>query len=150
MSKGSHFEKLWFGNEIMIADENLNMKISVFTFKFLEETGWYKPMYDRREIMTYLRGEGCTIMNSSCRDHSRTCDTNIQGQICSYDYTGLGYCKSGDEFTDGCSLYHTNNMDCRNPQHAGRVQVESTHDFGNRCFEGIMDPDLIFGKENQP
>lgn len=45
ISQGSHFEKLWFGNEMMIADDYWSLKLSVFTLKFLEETGWYKPQY---------------------------------------------------------------------------------------------------------
>jgi leishmanolysin len=150
-SKGSHFEKLWFGNEIMIADENLNMKISAFTFKFLEETGWYKPIYKRRERLTYLWGESCTILNSRCSDHSRVCDPKIKGPICSYDYTGIGECKQGDEFTDGCPLFSSNNIDCRNPDHATRNgPVGMDFGYGRRCFEGMIEPDLFFGNEGDP
>lgn len=150
-SKGTHFEKKWFGNEIMISDENLNMKISSFTFKFLEDTGWYKPQYKRRERFPYLYGEGCTILNSGCKDLSRVCDMAIQGPICSYDYTGIGECSKGDIYSDNCPLFITMNIDCRNPDHATKQNsIFMDFDYGNRCFEGILDPDLIYGKKSQP
>ena len=135
---------------MMIADDYWNLKLSVFTMKFLEETGWYKPVYSRREKLTYLYGEGCSILDSDCKKSSRTCDLVKKGPICSYDFTGIGKCSTNVGFTNGCPRFKYNKIDCRNINHLEKNELGLEHGLGSRCFEGIVDPRIYFGSKTDP
>lgn len=44
-SAGSHFEKIYFGNELMTSQLTGDPVLSVFTLAILEDSGWYFPNY---------------------------------------------------------------------------------------------------------
>jgi hypothetical protein len=147
-SKGSHFEKLWFGNELMIANDHHSIRVSSFTFKVLEESGWYIPNYGMSEDLEWLRNDGCKIIDNSCANHKRTCDPSSKKRLCSEDFTLVGYCEKNDDFTDGCPVFSSYDVDCRRQAHQNKDHVVGSFGPGSRCFQGNIDTE-VFGSRSK-
>ena len=52
-SAGVHFEKIHFGNELMVAQESGNSVLSRLTLALLEDTNWYKIDYSYTEYFDW-------------------------------------------------------------------------------------------------
>lgn len=61
----SNFEKRLFGPELMTNGEEPGKRISMFTLKFLEGTGWYSIDYSFAEPNNWGKNAGCNFYNSA-------------------------------------------------------------------------------------
>lgn len=62
-----HFNPNWILNELMAPRDQDGTVISVFTFAFLEGTGWYFPDYTYAEQATHGYNLGCSFLSESCQ-----------------------------------------------------------------------------------
>ena len=134
-AKGTHFEKLWFGNELMIADDYYNIKISKFTLKLLEESGWYRANYNMGQRYSFMKRAGCGLLDYNCRRLKDICDPRNKGHICSRDFTGVGHCTRKDSFSDGCPIFGWEDISCIEEADAGKT-VPGWFGPNSRCFLG--------------
>lgn len=100
---GSHFEKTYFLNELMVGSVGWNNPTdgftNEFTLSFLQDTGWYKVNTQNVAPATWGKNMGCNFLSNRCEDWN----TGIPGYFCTdnsyptctFDHRGKG----------GCSLY---------------------------------------------
>lgn len=80
---------------------SLDASYSMFTFKLLEDTGWYKPIYEGLDEMSWGRGKGCDFLNSC--DHTLYNEfAESQVEKCDFHSHAKGY-GSFDQFSDTCN-----------------------------------------------
>lgn len=74
---GSHFEKIFFGNEIMTGQTTGNPVWSKFTLTLMEDSGWYKVDYTQAQELDWGKGKGCDFYQYFCNQNfSEFCGTN--------------------------------------------------------------------------
>ena len=61
MSRGSHWERKFFGDEFMTAGMMLSVSYSSLTFAMFEDTGWYKVDYSWAYPLNWGKDIGCAI-----------------------------------------------------------------------------------------
>lgn len=92
-SRGSHWERSQFADELMTASSQPNSKVSGFTLALLEDSGWYSPEYLLKEQFSFGKQSGCTIPTvPECAE--------IFSQGCSMDFKSKGFCRK-DMFASG-------------------------------------------------
>lgn len=103
-SKGSHWEKSIFPQEVMNPQVARPMIISMFSIKLLEDLGWYKGI-NADQYYVYLKGSGCeAIMGQTCNaDSEEYCSQAERGK--DHCYTNMmfkGRCNGSSGFTGSC------------------------------------------------
>lgn len=108
-SLGAHFERTWVGNELMSAQENIQMVISGYTAAMMVDSGWYQLGTGFSEYLSWGYQKGCTFVSSSfissrCTSSSflEYCSTASARSIsCTSDYLSVSYCEQ-NTFTNTC------------------------------------------------
>jgi len=151
-SKGSHWEKRYWGSEFMSAATVENPVISELTVSMFEDSGWYifrKGETVNGKVIDYeplfwLQGYGCAIYTDACPTATHSCST--RGETgCSYDNTFKGGCSSST-FSNSCSYFTPYNpfekSDCRfhdannNKQGQEAARYLNSQGPNRRCFNG--------------
>lgn len=112
-SKGSHWERVSFGNEYMTASQIERAAVSKFTLLVFEASGWYSPIFEEAQDFDWGKGEGCKfVTGSSCISNSEEfCGSGSGNFECNWDYASVGGCKTYDQFAPNCG-YWAGQEDC--------------------------------------
>jgi len=162
-SKGSHWEKRYWGSEFMSAAQVSNPVISQLTISMFEDSGWYvfrKGETVNGKVIDYeplywLKGYGCNIYKDHCPKATHSCSTDGETG-CSYDNTFKGVCL-GDSFANGCKyrvpFSPWEKYDCRFTDPGNKKVKDDAIKYNNsqgpnrRCFNGeVMDKKSFFKK----
>lgn len=108
-SLGAHFERTWVGNELMSAQENIQMVISGYTASLMADSGWYQVGTGFSEYLSWGYQKGCTFVSpafisSRCTTASflEYCSTASARSIsCTSDFLSVSYCEQ-NTFTNSC------------------------------------------------
>ena len=103
-STGSHFEKLHYGNEIMVSISTGLPSLSKLTLSLLEDTGWYRVNYLLADELTWGKDKGCAFVEDySCKSgFSEFCQ--VEREVgCSDDFVTKTFCVSYSN-ADGCLI----------------------------------------------
>ena len=104
MSAGSHFEKVVFGDEMMVSDSVMDARLSQMTLAVAKDSGWYEVDLELGEHYFWGQNEGCDMFRNTCStiDVSEFCkEILING--CDDSHTYQTMC-SFSQFTGLCSL----------------------------------------------
>ena len=113
-SKGSHFEKLIFGDETMVSDDTLDAKFSKITLAVAKDSGWFEVDMGLGENYFWGKNEGCDIFNNTC-DHttvSEFCKDSKRNQ-CSDNHMYTTKCQE-NYFAGSCPI-NLNLINCTVP-----------------------------------
>ena len=103
-TRGSHFEKIHFGNEIMNPKPTGSMVVSLFTLAVLQRTGWYDINMAKAERFVWGKGHGSAFFeNETCSNLYPEYCPNVTVYNCSRDFQSKTYCMRSNT-TDLCSL----------------------------------------------
>ena len=110
-SLGAHFERTWVGNEIMSAQENIQMVISGYTAALIEDSGWYQLSSGFTEPLAWGSGKGCefvspSFINSQCSSSvfPEYCKLSESDAItCTNDYQSITACDE-NTFSNSCVI----------------------------------------------
>lgn len=133
-SAGSHFEKIYFGNEIITARFSGYTPLSKMTLALLEDTGWYKVDYGKAQYLGFGRNAGCSIFDNLCPTSlGEYCsETNTTG--CTRDYLGKSRCRK-DAFTNGCYIQdYVQEYMCTNKHNFQSTARHEQNGNYSRCF----------------
>lgn len=151
-STGSHFERHFFGYELMTASIVPDMRISEHTLALLEGSGWYIPDYSFAEPFFWGQGEGCNFITGSCL---------VSGVPAFSEFCSLGSfgssptgraavsCNNYDNFADGCNWYVPyGSIDCEDPDSINNALLPNQEAYGaatkSRCFIGNLAKSFSF------
>lgn len=115
-SKGSHWERIAIGNEVMVAASQYNGALSEFTLRLFEDSGWYQINYEMTEPHHWGKEQtNLLTQNDVCNYHGHTCDKGDTSYHVYADYTTFGYCSTNPSpFENHCHFVKPySGMDCR-------------------------------------
>jgi hypothetical protein len=106
-SAGSHFERIMFGDETMVAEDVTTAKFSKMTLAVLKDSGWYEIDLTKGDLWTWGKGEGCALLYKTCTNSSvdETCGTN-NNFGCDKTFNSKMSCTSSP-FTNQCNIKTT-------------------------------------------
>ena len=90
-SRGGHFEKLIFGDEMMTANFSTDSILSVMTLAVAKDSDWYEVDLSLGEQFFWGKDEGCGIFQAKCSEVSEFCmyrfeyecsDNHVYNTIC--------------------------------------------------------------------
>ena len=109
-SAGAHFEKVYFGNELMTSQKTGFSILSKMTLALLEDSGWYQIDFGKTEELFWGRGKGCAFMEAMCDIEFEEYCVVEHERNCSIEYRGKTFCAKtnfGDKcFTNEYSKYY--------------------------------------------
>lgn len=111
---GSHWEKLFFPEDIMNPTIESPAKISPFTVEMIRATGWYTVEGDPSSYYDWGKDDGCVFTNTSCPISTEYCpaDADLKKNICSTDFTGKSTCSSLTDYFGSCILKRKLEISC--------------------------------------
>lgn len=134
-SKGSHWEKIYFGNELMTAESTGDGVLSVFTLALLNDCGWYKVNMDQAQYFVFGRTAGCDFFQNSCSiKFPEYC--SIKNRLeCNRDRTSKSFCYQS-VFSDGCVIsLPIPELDCSSTNFFYiSEEIEDEPGADSRCF----------------
>ena len=103
-SVGAHFEKLIYGDEIMVSDDTTDAKFGPMSLAVGKDSGWYEIDMETAENYFWGKEQGCKIFEKSClaAEVSEFCYTKGH-QSCSENHMYLTSCSSS-AFTGSCNI----------------------------------------------
>lgn len=102
-SVGAHWEKYYFGNELMTAESTGDGILSGFTIGLLKDCGWYRVNETLTEYFSFGRGAGCEFLGTNCNPAlPEFCPLPNRLQ-CNRDRTTKTFCIIS-QFTDKCPV----------------------------------------------
>ena len=128
-TRGSHFEKTFFMNELMNPTTENNLVISNFTAKVLEDLGYsinydFIQYWNVGEALPHFFDQACPHIPEVCTDNN-TPD-------CSYDGSFKGFCTEISTFSKGCPFYRASPTECR--VSAGLTEIEKASPYKFQTF----------------
>lgn len=153
-TKGCHWEKTVFGNELMTASQTGGLILSGLTLALLEDTGWYFINYKMAEELKWGKNQGCRFLRSGCKimpdgqteqplehdDKQRRMKSEFcqeDGKYgCTFDYLSKSVC-SYTGLSDGCMFYeHVEGRMCnQNKKSFWKSSGFEVLGKNSRCFE---------------
>ena len=137
-SAGSHFEKLHYNNEVMVAQLTGYQSSSIFWLSLLKDMGWYEVDLGFAEPFAWGQDEGAAFYDNS------SCNTNfdefcsVQWQVnCNQNFQSKTYC-TATSFSDGCMINENwDNYNCLSTNAAEFWETAPSEQIGanSRCFE---------------
>lgn len=111
---GSHWEKLFFPEDIMNPTIESPAKISPFTIEMIKASGWYTVVGDPSSYYDWGKDDGCVLSSSSCPTSQEYCPAgaDLQKNICSTDYTGKSTCSALADYFGDCILKRKLEVSC--------------------------------------
>ncbi|CAA0111382.1 Uncharacterised protein [BD1-7 clade bacterium] len=113
----AHWEQRIFTHETMSSAQYGPTKLSGLTLAFLEDTGWYQPIYDRAGDLYLGKGQGCGFIDAG------------SPQEYSFDYCG-------DLDSHGCLPDGIHRGLCTIVDYSGEILPEPFRHFGNGDQQG--------------
>lgn len=140
-SAGTHWEKLYLGNEIMTSQMTGKPVYSAFTFALMQDSGWYNVDTSKSEPLLWGRNQGCGFLDFSCStQYSEFCSKPTPGlassyNYCSRDFTSKTYCVATD-FTDNCYIKeYMKNYNCNQADpDFDQTTIYEQPGANSRCF----------------
>ena len=103
-SKGSHFEKVVFGPELMIAEISYYPKITKMSLAVAQDSGFYLVDMKKGENYHWGKDEGCDMFNMNCSDPAISEYCSAVGSIgCSDNHMYITIC-STTQFNNTCPI----------------------------------------------
>lgn len=114
-TKNQHFEKLVFGDEIMVFNAIVNSKFSKMTLAVAKDSGFYEIDLTKGDYFTWGKGHGCSLLNKSCNQFlsSEICVSSKQ-LACDSKHRIVRECSLGS-LADNCGIFEPT-LDCRKPK----------------------------------
>lgn len=84
---GFHWERKYFGNEIMTGSFLYDSILSRFTAALFKASGWYQVNDDWVADLTWGIGENCDFLESACPQNTKEFCSS-PGKQCNFDYIG--------------------------------------------------------------
>lgn len=135
---GAHWDKLWMGNEVMVAKHDAKAVISEFTLAVLRATGWWIIDEGGAQDYTWGKGDGCSHWQE-CPASSTSFENcqNAGSAQCSADYTNTGTCLSDTTLLENCKIKVAKNKYCNSKFASDELYNDPTETIANesRCFE---------------
>ena len=134
----SHFEESISYGEAMTANSaNEAVKISMFTLKLLESTGWYQPDYSIAEPFTLGKNKGCGFVYGDKKIRKELTCSEHYDIGCSIDGLGWGQCLINPLMDN--IWHYRNDISCEIKWHEIRPESKRLTDKGyygegGRCF----------------
>jgi hypothetical protein len=111
-SSKSHFEKLTFGDELMVSDEFINAKFSKMSLAVAKDSGFYEVDLEEGDLYLWGKGQGCGLLQKKCDAFVSPNLCEKENQVkCDPTHRLRTKCKFL-EFSDGCGVMQ-NLVDCR-------------------------------------
>lgn len=127
-SLGAHFERTWVGNELMSAQENIQMVISGYTAALIEDSGWYQLGSGFSEPLAWGSGEGCNFVSSSFINSQ--CSSSVFPEYCAPSAVDAITCTSDYQSVTACDQNtFTNSCVVALPSQTGYCSRELSTDF---------------------
>lgn len=92
----------------------------------------YVPNYENSGVLVEGYKKGCDYVEGDCTQNSPSLGdvfcwddrpAGEQSNICTPDHKSIGYCRSGMQLMNGCSVITPfQNTDCTNPEHDRRAK----------------------------
>ena len=99
-SLGAHFERTWVGNELMSAQESVQIVISGYTAALIEDSGWYQLSSGFTEPLAWGSGKGCEFVSPSFINSQ--CSSSVFPEYCSPSASDAIICTSDYQSITGC------------------------------------------------
>jgi hypothetical protein len=139
MSKNAHFEKLTFGDEIMVSDDFINAKFSKMTLSVAKDSGFYEINLRKGDYYTWGKSSGCSLLNRKCNEFLSSDICSKENQIsCSPDHRLRRKCKFIN-FSDGCGV-NQNLVNCRTYKKSDSKVF--TYGPNSVCLNSKVNPEL--------
>eukprot|EP01017_Pseudomicrothorax_dubius_P035857 TRINITY_DN5081_c0_g1_i15.p1 TRINITY_DN5081_c0_g1~~TRINITY_DN5081_c0_g1_i15.p1 ORF type:complete len:423 (+),score=46.14 TRINITY_DN5081_c0_g1_i15:242-1510(+) len=96
-SKGAHWERRVFFNELMTASLTESSVFSKLTLALFESSGWYRVDYSKTDALVWGKNAGCSFLNDACIKENKSilpgyfC-TERGEQGCSFQYKSRAVC----------------------------------------------------------
>jgi leishmanolysin len=128
-SAGAHFEKVVFGDEIMVSDEMLDARFSHLSLAVAADSGWYDVDFMDADEYNYGRDKGCQMFAKKCRRNvvSEFCNA-IDDTKCSDNFKYISICKNS-KYTGTCNI-NLNYRSCKRY----RKSKEKAFKYGRRSI----------------
>jgi leishmanolysin len=111
-SAGAHFEKVTFGDEIMVPDDTLHARFSQLSLAVAADSGWYDVDFLDGDEYTYGRNEGCGMFSNRCvRSVITEFCNNVGKTTCSDNFKYISLCRKS-KFTGNCNI-NLNHRSCK-------------------------------------
>ncbi|EAS01241.1 leishmanolysin family protein (macronuclear) [Tetrahymena thermophila SB210] len=135
---GFHWERRYFGNEIMTGSFLYDSILSKFTAAMFRASGWYEVDDSLLAELTWGIGEKCEFLVDSCPKNTKEFCT-MPGKRCNFDYIGQGVCSDSDILSNKCSYFQpSKTQHCTYPDEESRKIYEvsgGTWGPNARCFD---------------
>ena len=103
-STGAHFEKLVFGDEMMVSDTSTDAQLTVMSIAVGIDTGFYFADLSKGANYFWGKGEGCDMFNTNCLTANVDEFCSVQGRnSCSDNHLYKSSC-SFSTFTSPCNI----------------------------------------------
>jgi len=133
-SVGSHFEKLIAGNDLMTAEENGRMVLSLWTLNLLNDCGWYMVDLTKAENLDWGKNQGCGFLDAKCNTRFPNFCSTEGKMACSEDYIVKQMCLK-QSFSDGCLIKENPGApDCSSFYGAQKTALYESFGATSRCF----------------
>ena len=126
-SRNAHFEKLSFGDELMVSDEVVNAKLSKMSLAVAKDSGFFDIDLSLGDYFTWGKASGCDLLQGKCQD---LCD---QSRSVSCDKTHRFRAKCEKlPLSDSCWIPQ-NMINCKSPN----LKSSPVFSYGNEsvCLE---------------
>ena len=140
-SAGTHWEKVYLGNELMTSQMTGKPVFSQFTLALMQDSGWYMVDMTKAEPLTWGKGQGCSFYDYSCdTKYPEFCKAPLSSNIstsyyCSTDYTSINYCYAST-FADACYIKeYMSGLQCNSNQTFIQTSAYETVGQDSRCFQ---------------
>ena len=149
---GAHFEKLHFGNEMMISHITGFIVTSPFFLAFLDDSGFYEVDHSKAEKFHYGKNAGCGFLeNTNCSVTASEYCAFEGMRNCSENYHTKTFC-AGSTYSDECLVRETVSVyDCTRGFDRYFINTQEYEEIGqqSRCFETDGDSGCFISECNE-
>lgn len=109
---GGHFDRVVFGDEMMVPESTLDARLSVMSLAVAADSGWYQVDFLKADPFIWGRDKGCSILDSQCPRNviSEFC-SKIRQTSCSDDFKYISLCRR-TRHTGPCMI-NMNHQNCK-------------------------------------
>lgn len=99
-----HFDKVAFGDEMMVPDKPLDARFSVMSLAVAADSGWFQVDFDTADSYNWAKNQGCSVLGSDCPRSviSEFCNT-VSTTTCSDDFEYINMCVK-NKYAGPCKL----------------------------------------------
>lgn len=114
-TKDQHFDKLAFGDELMVFNNVVRSKFSKMSLAVAQDSGFYEVDQAQGDLFTWGKGSGCALLQGKCNPllSAEIC-TEKDVVSCDASHRHVRIC-SFESFTGSCGVLETV-LDCGLPR----------------------------------